>query len=66
MEDVDAAFQSIQTLKHLQVVNLTGKGAGISFTPNQAGHSLGGSFWRITKGSEDIIYAVDCNFLKEK
>jgi cleavage and polyadenylation specificity factor subunit 2 len=31
-----------------------------------AGHMLGGALWRITKGAEDVIYAVDFNHAVEK
>ena len=31
-----------------------------------AGHTLGGSCWRISKDAEDIVYAVDYNMRKER
>ena len=43
-----------------------GKGEGIVIAPLAAGHLLGGTFWKITKDGEDVIYAVDFNHRKEK
>jgi cleavage and polyadenylation specificity factor subunit 2 len=63
--DVDAAFGAIQTVKHMQVTSLSGRGGGITITSGLAGHSVGGAIWRITKGSEDVVYAVDFNHAKE-
>lgn len=43
-----------------------GKGEGMTITPYAAGHLLGGTIWKITKDTEDIIYAVDFNHRKER
>ncbi|XP_057774360.1 cleavage and polyadenylation specificity factor subunit 2 isoform X2 [Salvia miltiorrhiza] len=45
---------------------MSGKGEGIVIAPLAAGHLLGGTFWKITKDGEDVIYAVDFNHRKEK
>ncbi|KAI3940112.1 hypothetical protein MKW92_052022 [Papaver armeniacum] len=65
LDDIDFAFQSIETLKYSQNHHLTGKGEGIVIAPHVAGHLLGGTVWKITKDGEDIIYAVDFNHRKE-
>ena len=64
--DVAAAFAGVHTLKYTQEVALTGRGAGITIVPEVAGHAVGGAFWRVTKGSEDVVYAVDFNHSGEQ
>lgn len=66
LDDVDAAFDKIQQLKYSQIVNLKGKGHGLSITPLPAGHMIGGTIWKIVKdGEEEIVYAVDFNHKRE-
>uniref|UniRef100_A0A8C3ADF8 Cleavage and polyadenylation specificity factor subunit 2 n=1 Tax=Cyclopterus lumpus TaxID=8103 RepID=A0A8C3ADF8_CYCLU len=66
LDDVDCAFDKIQQLKYSQIVNLKGKGHGLSITPLPAGHMIGGTIWKIVKdGEEEIIYAVDFNHKRE-
>lgn len=44
-----------------------GKGYGITVTPLPAGHTIGGTIWKILKvGEEDIVYATDFNHKKER
>jgi cleavage and polyadenylation specificity factor subunit 2 len=43
-----------------------GKGEGITITPYAAGHLLGGTVWKISVDTEDIIYAVDYNHRNER
>uniref|UniRef100_A0A667ZXX1 Cleavage and polyadenylation specificity factor subunit 2 n=1 Tax=Myripristis murdjan TaxID=586833 RepID=A0A667ZXX1_9TELE len=58
LDDVDCAFDKIQQLKYSQIVNLKGKGHGLSITPLPAGHMIGGTIWKIVKdGEEEIVYA---------
>jgi Cft2 family RNA processing exonuclease len=66
LDDVDEVFATIRQLKYSQHLRLAGKGKGIVITPYAAGHSLGGTLWKISKESEDIIYAVDYNHKKER
>ncbi|XP_030370142.1 probable cleavage and polyadenylation specificity factor subunit 2 [Scaptodrosophila lebanonensis] len=67
LDDVDAAFDKITQLKYNQTVSLKGKGYGISITPLNAGHMIGGTIWKIVKvGEEDIVYATDFNHKKER
>ncbi|XP_062857770.1 cleavage and polyadenylation specificity factor subunit 2 [Trichomycterus rosablanca] len=66
LDDVDSAFDKIQQLKYSQIVNLKGKGHGLSITPLPAGHMIGSTIWKIVKdGEEEIIYAVDFNHKRE-
>uniref|UniRef100_H2S8R2 Cleavage and polyadenylation specificity factor subunit 2 n=1 Tax=Takifugu rubripes TaxID=31033 RepID=H2S8R2_TAKRU len=66
LDDVDSAFDKIQQLKYSQIVNLKGKGHGLSITPLPAGHMIGGTIWKIVKdGEEEIVYAVDFNHKRE-
>ncbi|KPJ10089.1 putative cleavage and polyadenylation specificity factor subunit 2 [Papilio machaon] len=67
LDDVDAAFDRITQLKYNQSVDMKGKGHGLRITPIPAGHSLGGTVWRIVApGEEDIVYAPDFNHKKER
>ncbi|XP_060805281.1 probable cleavage and polyadenylation specificity factor subunit 2 [Amyelois transitella] len=67
LDDVDAAFDRITQLKYNQSVDMKGKGLGLRITPLPAGHSLGGTVWRIAApGEEDIVYAPDFNHKKER
>lgn len=67
LDDVDTAFDRIIQLKYNQSVSLKGKGYGITITPMQAGHMVGGTIWKIMKvGEEDIVYACDFNHKKER
>lgn len=63
---VKAALSKIVGLRYSQSVALRGKAEGISIAAFPAGHSLGGCYWRIRKGNEDIIYAVRINHKKER
>uniref|UniRef100_A0A3Q3WY85 Cleavage and polyadenylation specificity factor subunit 2 n=1 Tax=Mola mola TaxID=94237 RepID=A0A3Q3WY85_MOLML len=66
LDDVDCAFDKIQQLKYSQIVNLKGKGHGLSIMPLPAGHMIGGTIWKIVKdGEEEIVYAVDFNHKRE-
>jgi hypothetical protein len=64
LDDVDAAFACVQPLKFSQGVHLAA--SGITVTPYAAGHLLGGTIWKISKDTEDVLYAVDFNHKKER
>lgn len=66
LDDVDTAFANSIQLKYQQHYQLAGKGEGMTITPYAAGHLLGGTIWKITKDTEEIIYAVDFNHRKER
>ena len=62
-DEVDLAFEKIQKLRYSQPVNLTNS---VVVSPLPAGHTLGGSMWRIRKPpSEDILYISAFNHKKE-
>nr|KAJ3422087.1 cleavage and polyadenylation specificity factor subunit 2 [Polyrhizophydium stewartii] len=65
-DDVDAAFRKITILRYSQPYGLTGKCHSITITAYSAGHTIGGTIWKIKKDSEDIVYAVDYNNRKER
>lgn len=64
-KDINEAFDSIVTLRYSQPTSLSGKLSGISITAYNSGHSLGGTIWKITKDSENIVYCVDWNHSKD-
>ena len=67
LNDVDAAFDKIITVKYSQTVNLSGKGRGLQIVALYAGHMVGGTVWKITKeGEEEIVYMVDINHKKDR
>ncbi|KAG0049733.1 cleavage and polyadenylation specificity factor subunit 2 [Gryganskiella cystojenkinii] len=68
LEDVDRAFETraLTCLRFQEPTALSGKCQGIVITASSAGHTVGGTVWRITKDSESILYAVDFNHRKDK
>ncbi|OMJ21007.1 Cleavage factor two protein 2 [Smittium culicis] len=65
LEDVSEAFNHITTLRYSQPTNLPGKCKEINICAYSAGHSLGGSIWKIKKGIDEILYAIDYNHIRE-
>ncbi|KAJ3006999.1 UNVERIFIED_CONTAM: cleavage and polyadenylation specificity factor subunit 2 [Siphonaria sp. JEL0065] len=63
--DIAAAFDAIVTLRYSQTTPIA-KNGQVLVTPFNAGHSLGGTFWKIKKASDEIIYAVDVNHVMER
>ncbi|KAI8603970.1 beta-lactamase-like protein, partial [Dissophora ornata] len=66
LEDIDQAFESITCLRYQQPTELSGKCKGITITASSAGHTVGGTVWKISKDTESILYAVDYNHRKDK
>ncbi|CAG0890838.1 unnamed protein product [Cyprideis torosa] len=67
LDDVDNAFDRVTQLKYNQTVTMKGRGLGLTITPLNAGHMVGGTIWKILKdGEEDILYAVDFNHKRER
>ncbi|KAG0257052.1 cleavage and polyadenylation specificity factor subunit 2 [Mortierella polycephala] len=66
LEDIDQAFEAITCLRYQQPTALTGKCKGITITAFSAGHTVGGTVWKISKDTESILYAVDYNHRKDK
>ncbi|KAG8825638.1 hypothetical protein FRC17_008585 [Serendipita sp. 399] len=67
VDEVNIAFQSIITLRYSQPTQLAGKCQGITITPFAAGHTIGGTVWKIRSPlAGTIVYAVNLNHLKER
>ncbi|KDR83941.1 hypothetical protein GALMADRAFT_236445 [Galerina marginata CBS 339.88] len=65
--EVQDAFDSLNTLRYSQPTHLQGKCQGLTITPFNAGHTLGGTIWKIrSPSSGTIMYAVDMNHMKER
>jgi cleavage and polyadenylation specificity factor subunit 2 len=67
ISDVDYAFErKLVSLKYSQPYSLTGRCLGITITAYPAGHTLGGTIWKIKKDTDVIVYAVDYNHKRER
>ncbi|KIK04662.1 hypothetical protein K443DRAFT_675681 [Laccaria amethystina LaAM-08-1] len=65
--EVQDAFESINTLRYSQPTHLQGKCQGLTITPFNAGHTLGGTIWKIrSPSSGTIVYAVNVNHMRER
>ncbi|KAF8204818.1 beta-lactamase-like protein [Pholiota molesta] len=65
--EVQDAFDSLNTLRYSQPTHLQGKCQGLTITPFNAGHTLGGTIWKIrSPSSGTIIYAVNVNHMRER
>ncbi|KAJ1819193.1 hypothetical protein LPJ75_001244 [Coemansia sp. RSA 2598] len=65
-KDVNQAFDNITPLQYSQPMALSGKHSGIVVTAYSAGHTIGGSIWTISNGTEVVLYAMDFNYVKEE
>lgn len=65
VNDVEEAFDKIHSLKYSQPFTLGGKLEGVTITAFNAGHTLGGTIWRIQKDHESIVYADEWNHAKD-
>lgn len=63
VDEVDEWFDKIIPLKYFQTISLFEN--KLVITPYNAGHSLGGTFWLITRRLEKIIYAPSWNHSKD-
>ncbi|KAG6915655.1 hypothetical protein DXG01_010525 [Tephrocybe rancida] len=67
LTEVQDAFDSINTLRYSQPTHLQGKCQGLTIVPFNAGHTLGGTIWKIrSPSSGTILYAVNVNHMKER
>ncbi|KLO18053.1 cleavage and polyadenylation specificity factor subunit [Schizopora paradoxa] len=76
LKDVFEAFEAMNTLRFSQPTHLQGKSSlgetegkcqGLTITAFNAGHTLGGTIWKIRSPSAGtILYAVDLNHLRER
>ncbi|KAH8830368.1 beta-lactamase-like protein [Flagelloscypha sp. PMI_526] len=65
--EVHDAFDSINTLRYSQPIHLSGKCQGLTITPFNGGHTLGGTIWKIrSPSSGTIVYALHMNHMKER
>ncbi|RDB22774.1 Cleavage and polyadenylation specificity factor subunit 2 [Hypsizygus marmoreus] len=65
--EVQDAFDSINTLRYSQPTHLQGKCQGLTIIPFNAGHTLGGTIWKIrSPSSGTILYAVNINHMRER
>lgn len=64
---VDEAFDAIRTLRYMQPTPLDGKCAGLVLTAYNAGHSLGGTVWKLRSPSVGtVVMALDWNHHRER
>ncbi|KAJ2718845.1 hypothetical protein GGI07_005556 [Coemansia sp. Benny D115] len=63
---VDEAFDNVTALQYSQPVSLSGRHSGIVVTAYAAGHTIGGTIWTISNGTETVLYAMDFNHMKEE
>eukprot|EP01083_Nonionella_stella_P022254 61559_1 len=66
IEDVDRTFDLFVKLKYSQDIRLLDRGEGITVAPFAAGNMIGGTIWKITKETEEIVYAVGYNHKRER
>ncbi|KAI9033149.1 beta-lactamase-like protein [Hyaloraphidium curvatum] len=67
VEDVKKAFDPVVQLRYSQPYSLQGKNCqGITVTAYSAGHTIGGTVWKIKKDTDEIVYAVNYNHSKER
>lgn len=65
-DQVDAAFDRIQRLRYSQPIILKSTSSACNLLALPAGHTIGGSMWRIRKApAEDILYSPAFNHKKE-
>lgn len=65
-DQVDAAFDRIQRVRYSQPITLKSSSSACSLLALPAGHSIGGSMWRIRKApAEDVLYSPAFNHKKE-
>ncbi|KAH9894449.1 beta-lactamase-like protein [Cubamyces lactineus] len=67
VQEVHDAFDSVNVLRYTQPCHLQGKCQGLTIIPFNAGHTLGGTIWKIRSPSAGtILYAVDMNHMRER
>lgn len=66
-QDIRKAFDKIVQLRYSQPFALQGKNCqGITVTAYNAGHTIGGTVWKIKKDTDEIVYAIDYNHTRER
>ncbi|KAF8759782.1 Cleavage and polyadenylation factor 2 C-terminal [Rhizoctonia solani] len=67
IKETNDAFDSLHALRYSQPAHLQGKCQGITITPFSAGHTIGGTIWKIRSPSAGtVVYAVNLNHTKER
>ncbi|CAE6481103.1 unnamed protein product [Rhizoctonia solani] len=67
VKETNDAFDSLHVLRYSQPAHLQGKCQGITITPFSAGHTIGGTIWKIRSPSAGtVVYAVNLNHTKER
>ncbi|KAJ1309040.1 hypothetical protein OPQ81_004721 [Rhizoctonia solani] len=67
VKETNDAFDSLHALRYSQPAHLQGKCQGITITPFSAGHTIGGTIWKIRSPSVGtVVYAVNLNHTKER
>ncbi|KAF8631524.1 hypothetical protein AX15_002284 [Amanita polypyramis BW_CC] len=67
LAEVHDAFEHLNTLRYSQPTHLQGKCQGLTITPFNAGHTLGGTIWKIrSPSSGTILYAANLNHMRER
>ncbi|WFD34756.1 hypothetical protein MCUN1_001600 [Malassezia cuniculi] len=65
--EIDDAFESIRAVRYMQPTALDGKCAGLVLSAYGAGHSLGGTVWKLRSPSVGtIVMAIDWNHNRER
>ncbi|KPI42236.1 Cleavage factor two protein 2 [Cyphellophora attinorum] len=70
VEEINKYFTAITPLKYSQPLQPSASHfspslEGLTLTAYNAGHTIGGTIWRIQHGMESIVYAVDWNQARE-
>lgn len=68
LDDVDACFSNVRTVKYNQTINITSTDSNGMFTSIcalPAGRTIGGCMWHIKHGTAEVLYAMDINLKKE-
>src|SRR5690606_15024015 len=63
--EIESYFNRIVQLKYSQAHPITFLPSPITITTYSAGHSLGGTIWKITHGQEKVVHAVHWNHSKD-
>ncbi|CAE6363218.1 unnamed protein product [Rhizoctonia solani] len=67
VKETNDAFDSLHVLRYSQPAHLQGKCQGITITPFSAGHTIGGTIWKIRSPSAGtVVYAINLNHTKER
>lgn len=65
-DQVTEIFDRVVRLRYHQSIALPSRGAPCSATPLACGNSVGAAIWRITRGNQEVLYAVDYSHKKER